>query len=71
MTQAQIVGLIIVVLGGLQAVRPDLLLRFQVWVQRVVMGAKYEPGPRTYLILRFIGALFVVFGLLALVGIFE
>ena len=64
MTEETLVGFIFLVLGGLQAIRPDILLGFQTWTQRVVMGAKYEPGPRTYTIVRSLGVAFSVLGLL-------
>ena len=63
-----LVGFFFLILGGLHAVRPDLMLRFQVWSQRVLMDAKYEPGPRTYTIVRVFGALFIVIGLLTITG---
>ena len=63
-----IVGTVLLVLGGLYAVRPDLVMRFQIWVQRVVLGAKYEPSGRTYKIMRVLGAGFVIFGLVIIVS---
>ena len=69
--ESQIVGFILLVAGGLMAVRPDILMRFQIWTQRIIMGAKYEPSQRTYKITRFMGVLFVLLGLLAIVGILD
>ena len=69
--ESQIVGFILLVAGGLMAVRPDILMRFQIWTQRIIMGAKYEPSQRTYKIIRFMGVLFVLLGLLAIVGILD
>lgn len=63
-----IVGFILLVFGGLNAVRPDVLIRFQIWSQRVVMGAKYEPSQRTHTAVRIFGAIFVVLGLLVITG---
>lgn len=71
MTESQIVGLILLIVGGLNVVRPELLLRFQTWSQRVIMGAKYEPGQRTYKVVRIIGAVFMVLGLLAITEILK
>src|SRR3989344_2287719 len=42
--------------GGFNAVRLDILIRFQVWNQRVFMGAKYKPSRRTYMAMRIFGA---------------
>ena len=62
------VGFILMVFGGLQAVRPDIMMRFQIWTNRVVMGAKYEPSARTYKIVRWFGVFFVLLGLLVITG---
>ena len=69
--ESKIVGFILLVAGGLMVVKPDILIRFQIWTQRVIMGAKYEPSQRTYKIARFIGVLFVLLGLLAITGILK
>ena len=63
-----IVGFILLVFGGLNAVRPDVLMRFQIWSQRVIMGAKYEPSHRTYTVIRIFGGVFIVLGLLVITG---
>ncbi|MBI2109165.1 MAG: hypothetical protein HYT93_03230 [Parcubacteria group bacterium] len=69
--ESTIVGFILLVAGGLMVVRPDILIQFQIWTQRVIMGAKYEPSQRTYNITRFIGVIFVLLGFLAIVGFIE
>lgn len=71
MNESQIVGLVLLILGGLQVVRPDLMIRFQVWSQRVIMGAKYEPSDRTYKVVRIIGVLILLLGFLAVTGAIE
>jgi len=63
-----IVGFILLVFGGLNAVRPEIMLRFQVWSQRAIMGAQYLPSARTYTVIRLFGALFIVLGLLVITG---
>lgn len=62
------VGFILTVLGGLYVVRPDLMIRFQVWTQRVIMGAQYVPSHRTFKAIRIIGAILIIMGLANLVG---
>ncbi|HEY4510148.1 MAG TPA: hypothetical protein VJC15_04170 [Candidatus Paceibacterota bacterium] len=69
--EAKIIGFILLVIGGLSAARPDILIRFQIWTQRVVMGATYEPGQRTYKIMRFVGVILALVGFLAIVGILK
>lgn len=66
-----IVGLIFLVFGGLNVVRPDLMLRFQVWSQRIIMGAQYIPSERTYTVIRMFGVFFVLAGFLVITGMFE
>jgi len=63
-----IVGFIFLVFGGMNVVRPDFMVRFQVWTQRVIMGAQYIPSERTYKVNRIFGVLFVLLGLGILTG---
>ncbi|MDP2669041.1 MAG: hypothetical protein Q8P07_04380 [bacterium] len=63
-----IVGFILMVFGGMNAVRPDIMVGFQVWSQRTIMGAQYIPSARTYKIVRGLGAFFIVLGLLVITG---
>ena len=62
------VGFILTVLGGLQVVRPDLMIKLQVWTQRKIMGAQYVPSQRTFNVVRMIGAIIMILGLINLVG---
>lgn len=66
-----IVGILIFIIGGVQITRPDLFLRFQIWIQRIVMGAKYEPSKRTYTIVRIIGSILILLSILVLTGILK
>ncbi|MDP2649024.1 MAG: hypothetical protein Q8P19_03965 [bacterium] len=59
------------VIGGLTVVRPDFLIRLQIWTQRVIMGAEYIPSRRTYLIARIVGAFLFAIGLAAITGILD
>ena len=63
-----IVGFVLLVFGGMNVVRPDLMVRFQVWSQRVIMGAQYVPSERTYKVNRMFGVVFVLLGLGILTG---
>ena len=71
MSEDHIVAVIILVIGVLQLSRPELLLQFQKWTQKHIMGAKYEPTERTCVLVRVIGALLVVLGVLILMGVIE
>jgi len=63
-----IVGFIFLLLGGLNVVRPDFMVRFQVWSQRFFMGAQYIPSVRTYKVNRIFGAFFLLIGLITITG---
>jgi len=69
--ESKIIGFILLVIGGLNIIRPNILVHFQIRIQRVIMGAKYEPGQRTYKIMRFVGVIFTLLGFLAIVGILK
>ena len=64
MDDPRIVGFILIVIGGFQAVRPDLMLAFQKWVYRRLMGAQFEWSGRTKNVVRSIGAAIMIMGLL-------
>lgn len=66
-----ILGAILIFLGGLQVVRTDLMMKFQIWSQRVIMGAEFIPSSRTYKVIRIIGAVTALLGLLVITGILE
>lgn len=71
MNESQIVGFILLVVGGLNVVRPDILIKFQIWTQRVIMGARYEPSTRTHKIVRIMGVAFVALGFFAITGVVK
>jgi len=65
------VGFVFLLLGGMNVVRPDLMVRFQVWTQRAIMGAQYIPSERTYKVNRIFGAFFLLIGLIVITGAFS
>jgi len=62
------VGFVFLLLGGMNVVRPDIMVRFQVWTQRAIMGAQYIPSERTYKVNRIFGAIFLFIGLITITG---
>lgn len=64
-------GLVLLILGGLQAVQPDLWLRFQVWIQKKVFGAQYTPSAHTRRVIRSMGVGVAILGILVLTGAIE
>jgi hypothetical protein len=67
----QIIGLILLCIGGFMAIRPDITVRFQIWTQRVIMGAKFEPSQRTRKAVRFIGVFIVLLGFAIMIGLLK
>ena len=47
-------------------IKPEWPLKWEIWQQKVFMGAKFIPSKRTILITRILGAIFAISGLLAL-----
>ena len=66
-----IAGFVLICWGVLNVVKPGLLIRFQIWSQRVIMGAKYEPSERTYNVVKIMGVIFILLGMLAITGILK
>jgi uncharacterized membrane protein YkgB len=66
-----IAGLILLILGGCMFVCTNAMVRFQVWSQRAVMGAEYIPSKRTYTVMRLIGVLLIILGLVVVTGILK
>ncbi len=69
MNEQQVSGLILIILGGLHVVRPDLILRFQIWTQKLIMGATYIPSARTTKTIRILGAVISTLGLFVVTGL--
>ncbi|HBB49355.1 hypothetical protein A2Z53_01945 [Candidatus Giovannonibacteria bacterium RIFCSPHIGHO2_02_42_15] len=66
--QQLIVGFILTVFGGLNAIRPEILVNFNIWTQKIIMGAQYIPSRHTFMAARIFGAILIVLGLFNLVG---
>ena len=71
MDEQTFVGFLLIVIGGFQALRPDIMLDFQVWVQRVLMDAKYEPSARTAMVVRVIGVFITLLGFFVITGAIQ
>lgn len=71
MTENQIAGIVLMLVGAIQAVRPDLMLRLQVWIQQKLLRAKYEPSDFTRRVTRSLGVGLFILGILAFTGAIE
>lgn len=59
-----ITGYLFLVLGGFSAIRPDLFLKFRVWMAKKVYGAQFHPSEKTHSVQRIIGVIFVIIALI-------
>ena len=66
-----IAELVLFILGVFMILCPKVLVRFQVWSQRVLMKAQYIPSQRTYTVVRIIGVLLVIIGLAVAIGVLK
>jgi hypothetical protein len=57
-------------IGLLFLIKPDWVLLFQGWNSEKLMGAKFIPSKRTHIIVRVMGAIFAILGLICLCMIF-
>ncbi|MCR4334063.1 MAG: hypothetical protein NUV60_03595 [Patescibacteria group bacterium] len=62
MKDSLIVGVILIIIGGIETLRTVWFIRFQIWVQKTLMGADYVPSARTYTVVRIVGAFIMVLG---------
>jgi hypothetical protein len=66
-----IAELVLFIVGGLMILFTNTMLRFQVWSQRVLMGAQYTPSQRTHMMMRVVGVLLVILGIIVLAVIHK
>jgi len=59
-----IAAAILLVIGGFMLLFTHTAIRFQIWTQRVVVGAQYIPSKRTYTVLRILGIFLIVVGII-------
>jgi hypothetical protein len=52
--------------GLIALIKPEWLLKWEIWQQKIFMGAKFIPSKKTVIITRILGAIFAAFGLFSL-----
>ena len=62
---------VLFILGGFMILCTNTMMRFQVWSQRVLMGAQYTPSQRTYTMMRVVGTLLIIIGIIVLTVIHK
>jgi len=60
-------GWLIVALGILGILKPDISIRYKIWEQRVFFGAEYKPSSRTHKTIRFIGVFITIMGIIFII----
>ncbi len=63
---AVVFSAVFVILGLLYVLKPELIIRFHVWQQRVFMGAKFIPSKKTEAVIRIMGVFLLAVGLVIL-----
>jgi len=63
-----LVGFLLLVLGGVNVTRPELMVKYHVWNHKKILGAKLTPSARTYKVQQYIGIFYVILGLMILVA---
>ncbi len=63
-----ITGFVFLAFGGLNAVKPEVYIKYQKWIFKTVYGAAFIPSAKTIKINKFMGVVFVLMGLIILVS---
>jgi len=64
--ESVLVSMVFLFLGGVNLLKPELMVKLRVWTTRVFLRAKLEPSNKTRLVYRIVGAVFVVIGMVSL-----
>ena len=66
-----IAGLILLSIGGFMVLCTHSMIRFQIWSQRVIVGAQYIPSKRTYAVMRIVGSFLAILGIFVGMGVIK
>ena len=56
-----ILWIVFFVFGMLVTLKPELILKWQTYLQKKIMGVKYVPSERTYILMRLIRIAIILF----------
>ncbi len=59
-----IAAAILFIVGGFMLLFTHTMIRFQIWSQRVIVGAQYIPSKRTYKAMRITGLFLILIAIL-------
>lgn len=62
-----VTGFILVVVGGINVVKPAIMVELQRWISQNIYGAEYKPSAKTYKVQKLLGIFFLIMGLSVLV----
>jgi hypothetical protein len=66
-----IAEIVLIIWGGFIALFPNVMVRFQVWIQRVLMNAQYIPSDRTFTAMRIVGVFLLLLGIAVFFGLHK
>ena len=55
-----LVGGVFAVMGLLFALKPDWMIKTQIWFDKVILDAKFIPSKKTTFVFRIMGVLFII-----------
>lgn len=61
-----IVGILFIILGGINVIKPSIFVEYQRFVSKKILGAEFKPSEKTYKVRQIIGVFFIVVGFLIL-----
>ncbi len=64
-----VVSIIFLLWGGIAVLMPEKILQFRTWTTKKIYGADFKPSKRTVQIERFLGIVFIMFGIFLLIKI--
>ena len=67
MNQKYLVGIIFIAYSAVSILKPGWIIKYQVWVSKKLLGAKFVPSKKTETFYRNFGIFFAGMGLLVIV----
>lgn len=70
-TENLIVSAIFFLYAALAILKPDWLVKWQIWMNKKILGATFTPSQRTYQVYRGMGVLFACIAVLIIFGVLK
>lgn len=62
-----ITGFMFLVVGGMNVVKPEILINYQKWISKKLYKAQFQPSAKTYQVQRVFGIIFLLIGFSVLI----